>query len=133
MLQCRALQVTVINAPIFAGRWNLALPEAHMSDRLLDIVVMEDIGIGHDDRWVADASATHEPAKDAASNGQAQPSTHHSAELSHIPGMHHVQARGVTITTHAGPQDATLDGEVRGQTPMYMHIAHEQLQVIVAR
>jgi|GEM_PF-2152428 len=35
----------------------------------------------------------------------------------HIPGMHHLQARGVTITTHAGPRDATLDGEVRGSDP----------------
>ena len=49
----------------------------------------------------------------------------------HIPGMHHLQARGVTITTHADPRDATLDGEVRGQTPMYVHVAHERLQVMV--
>src|SRR5947209_535941 len=44
-LQCRALQVTVINAPIFGGQWNLAIPGAAMNDRLLDIVVIEDIDL----------------------------------------------------------------------------------------
>jgi len=42
-----------------------------------------------------------------------------------------VQARGVTIRTSADPRDVTLDGEVRGQTPMYVHVADEQLRVRV--
>ena len=33
--------------------------------------------------------------------------------------------------TSADPRDATLDGEVRGQTPMYVHVADEQLRVKV--
>ena len=59
--------------------------------------------------------------------------THHPAELTGIPGIHHVQARGVTIMTSADPRDATLDGEVRGQTPMYVHVADEQLRVKVPK
>jgi diacylglycerol kinase (ATP) len=45
-LHCRALQVTVINAPIFGGQWNLALPNVSINDRLLDIVVIEEIEFG---------------------------------------------------------------------------------------
>ena len=43
--------------------------------------------------------------------------------------MHHVQARGVTITTSADPQDVTLDGEMRGQTPIYVHVGDKRLSV----
>jgi len=39
-----------------------------------------------------------------------------------------VQARGVTITTSADPRDVTLDGEVRGQTPMDVHVADTRLR-----
>ena len=65
------------------------------------------------------------------SNGEKRTSAHHPAELSGIPGFHHVQAAGVTIMTSADPRDATFDGEVRGQTPMYVHVADEQLRVKV--
>ncbi len=53
------------------------------------------------------------------------------AELSHIPGIHHVQARGVIITTSVDPQDVTLDGEVRGLTPGYARMANQRLRVVV--
>jgi diacylglycerol kinase family enzyme len=45
--------------------------------------------------------------------------------------MHHIQAREVIIKTKADPRDATLDGEVRGQTPMYARLANERLRVVV--
>ncbi len=35
------------------------------------------------------------------------------------------------ITTTADPRDVTLDGEVRGQTPMSVHVADERLLVKV--
>ena len=53
------------------------------------------------------------------------------AELSHIPGIYHVQARGMFIATSVDPQDVTLDGEVRGQTPGYARVADERLRVVV--
>ena len=46
-LYCRALQVAVINAPIFGGQWQLSLPQSSMEDRLLDIVVFEDIDLSN--------------------------------------------------------------------------------------
>jgi diacylglycerol kinase (ATP) len=63
--------------------------------------------------------------------GEKRTFRHHSAELSGVPGIHHVQARGVTIMTNSDPQNATFDGELPGQRPMYVHVADEQLLVKV--
>lgn len=41
-LRCRVFQVTVINTPLFGGRWQFSNPAASFSDRLLDIVVFEE-------------------------------------------------------------------------------------------
>jgi diacylglycerol kinase family enzyme len=61
-----------------------------------------------------------------------EPSNNHNpADLSRIPGIHHLQAQSITITTGADPQDVTLDGEVRGQTPMHIRLANERLRVMV--
>jgi diacylglycerol kinase family enzyme len=51
--------------------------------------------------------------------------------LTGIPGIHHLQARGVTINTNADPKDATIDGEVRVQTPLLVQVADEPLNVVV--
>ncbi len=130
-LRSRALQVAVINAPIFGGQWELAIPNASVSDRLLDIVVIEDVDLANLSSIVAHLFSPKENEEASSSNGDTQPFTHHPAELTGIPGIHHLQARGVIITTSADPRDATLDGEVRGQTPMYAHVADERLRVIV--
>ncbi len=125
-LQCRALQVAVINAPVFGGRWQFAIPEATISDQLLDIVVIEDV-----DMRTLGTSITNlfNPQQNAAP--QANQTWHHPADLSHLPGIHHLQVRGVSITTNADPQDVTLDGEVRGQTPSSVRLAAEHLRVVV--
>jgi diacylglycerol kinase (ATP) len=129
-LRCRALQVAIINAPIFGGQREFAFPGTSFDDRLLDIVVIEDMDIGKLGRIVAHFYGPKGNAKTLQANGEKR-FMHHSAELTGIPGIHHVQAKGVTIITSADPRDATLDGEVRGQTPMYVHIADEQLTVMV--
>jgi diacylglycerol kinase (ATP) len=130
-LHCRALQVAVINAPIFGGQWELTMPGTSFSDRLLDIVVIEEIEFVRLSRSIARFFGPKESAEIPQANGEKQPFTHHPAELTGIPGIHHVQAWGVTITTSADPRDATLDGEVRGQTPIYVHVADERLKVMV--
>ncbi len=127
-LQCRALQVAVINAPIFGGQLELAIPGAQLGDRLLDIVVIEEILF---EKFSSILARFFGPDETTASNEEGQPFKHHPAELTGLPGIHHLQARGVTIATSADPRDATLDGEVRGQTPMYVHVADERLRVIV--
>src|SRR6266446_65284 len=128
---CRVLQIAVINSPIFGGRWELAIPEANLSDRLLDIVVIEEIELGKLGRTLARFFEPKDSEAIPTSNKEEQPFLHHPADLSHIPGIHHLQARGVMITTSADPRDVTLDGEVRGQTPMTVHVADERLLVKV--
>lgn len=132
-LRCRALQVTVINAPIFGGQWNLALPNVSLNDRLLDIVVIEELEFGRINAALVRLFNTH--PQDAVINhggrGDSLPyAEHHPANLTNIPGLHHLQAKGVHIATGADPRDVTLDGEVRGQTPMYVHVASERLKVM---
>jgi diacylglycerol kinase family enzyme len=129
-LSCRALQVAIINAPIFGGQREFAISGSSFDDRLLDIVVIEDMDIAKLGRVVAHFFGPRENTQPSSANGEKHFS-HHIAELTGIPGIHHVQAQGVSITTSADPRDATLDGEVRGQTPMYVHVADEQLKVKV--
>ena len=126
-LHCRALQVAVINAPIFGGQWQFSLPGAKLGDGLLDIVVIEEVESGSLSARLAqlfghkEQQPLPEPVRDE----------YHPGELSGIPGIHHLQARSVIITTNADPRDATLDGEVRGSTPIHAHVAEKQLQVVV--
>jgi diacylglycerol kinase family enzyme len=137
-LYCCALQVAVINAPIFGGQWHLSLPQSSMEDRLLDIVVLNDINLGN---LSANISRLFNPqmshAEQTIQKPVPQPKeqgtayVHHPAELTGIPGIHHLQAQGITITTHADPRDVTLDGEVRGQTPAHVRLADQRLRVIV--
>jgi diacylglycerol kinase family enzyme len=132
-LRCRALQVTVINAPIFGGQWNLSLPNVSLDDRLLDIVVIEEFEFGRINAALARLFNTH-PRDEGANHGEQgdilSPWQRHPANLINIPGIHHLQAKGVHIATDADPRDVTLDGEVRGQTPMYVHVASERLKVM---
>lgn len=132
-LTCRALQVTVINAPLFGGRWQLAVPHASLSDGLLDIVVIEDLAVlGTIQTLLA---RLLRPEAHAARAGVAQQEflfTHHPTEVTGLQGVHHVQVRGVTMRTQTDPVDVTLDGELRGRTPLWVHVADEQLHVVMA-
>jgi len=130
-LHTRAFLVAVINAPIFGGSFQLAVPGASIDDRLLDIVVVEEFDI---DKLAASlTSFFHRPEQSspAPTNGFRQDPRLHQAEQANIPGLHHVQARGVQISTNIDPQDLTLDGEVRGQTPAAARMAEQRLQVLV--
>src|SRR5690348_9084849 len=132
-LRCRALQVTVINAPIFGGQWNLSLPNVSLNDRLLDIVVIEEFEFGRINTALArlfNAYARDEAGNQGEESNYIFPTKRHPANLINIPGIHHLQAKGVHIATGTDPRDVTLDGEVRGQTPMYVHVASERLKVM---
>jgi diacylglycerol kinase (ATP) len=130
-LRCRALQVAVINTPIFGGEREFAIARSSFADRLLDIVVFEQMDMGTLGKNIARSFAPRKQTISPLASGETRTSTHHPAELTGIPGMHHVQALGVTITTSADPHDVTFDGEVRGHTPIYVHVADEQLRVRV--
>jgi len=131
MLRCRALQVAVINTPIFGGEREFAIAGSSFADRLLDIVVFEQMDMGTLGKNIARSFAPKKHTVAPLTSGETRTSTYHPAELTGIPGMHHVQARGVTITTSADPRDVTFDGEVRGHTPIYVHVADKRLRVRV--
>lgn len=130
-LQCRALQVAVINAPIFGGQWQLAIPGASLFDDLLDIVVIEDVELGSLSTAFARLFSQQEQRAEATDSWHRRNPMLHPAELTGIPGVHHVRAKGVTIITNTDPQDVTLDGEVRGQTPLHTHLSPRQVRVVV--
>ena len=130
-LRCRALQVAVINTPIFGGEREFAIARSSFADRLLDIVVFEQMDMGTLGKNIARSFAPKKHTVAPLSPGETRTSTHLPAELSGIPGMHHVQARGVTITTSADPREATFDGEVRGHSPIYVYVADQPVKVRV--
>jgi diacylglycerol kinase family enzyme len=128
-LRVRALQVAVINTPIFGGEREFAIANSSFADRLLDIVVFEQMEMGTLGKNIARSFAPRKHTVASLSPEETRTSTHHPAELTGIPGMHHVQAAGVTITTSADPREATFDGEVRGHTPIYVYIADQAVKV----
>ena len=128
-LRCRALQVAVINTPIFGGQREFAIAGSSFEDRLLDIVVLEHMDMGALGKSIARFFGPKGQAEVPPAKGERRTFIHHPAELTGIPGMHHVQVRGVTITTSADPREVTFDGEVRGQTPIYVHVADKRLRV----
>ncbi|HEY5003534.1 MAG TPA: diacylglycerol kinase family protein [Ktedonobacteraceae bacterium] len=130
-LHCQALQATIINAPIFGGAWNFSVPQATLYDGLLDIIIIEDIDINALNTTLSHFFSRSEQRPSAPQAWHERYPELHPAELTGIPGIHHVQARGVTITTSVDPQDVTLDGEIRGQTPISVRMASERLRVVV--
>ncbi len=132
-LSCRALQATVINAPVFGGMWQLAIPKATLHDGLLDILVIEDIDLVSLNTTLTRFFSRWEQRSERPQEWHQHYPDLYPAELTGIPGIHHVQARGVTINTLADKQDVTLDGEIRAQTPVAVQMAAEKLRVAVPR
>src|SRR6266404_8727620 len=71
-LRCRALQVAVINAPIFGGQWELAIPGGNLTDRLLDTVVIEELELGRFQRILAHLFGPKETGEVTSSNEEEQ-------------------------------------------------------------
>ncbi|WP_376793910.1 diacylglycerol/lipid kinase family protein [Thermogemmatispora sp.] len=130
-LRFQVLQVAAINAPVFGGPLQLSIPGASISDHLLDIVVVQ----GPD--WKEIASAIGQLFSGGGENAEStdgssgQGTARVDGELTALPGVRHWRAAGVTISTPAGPCEVTLDGEVKGQTPIAVRIAPERLRVVV--
>ncbi|WP_069803912.1 diacylglycerol/lipid kinase family protein [Thermogemmatispora onikobensis] len=126
-LRYQVLQVAVINAPVFGGPLQLSIPGASVTDHLLDIVAVQ----GPDWKEIAAAIGQLFAGSEGTQGEASAGTTRHPAELTTLPGLHHWRASSVTISTPAGPCEVTLDGEVKGQTPITVRIAPEPLQVLV--
>jgi diacylglycerol kinase (ATP) len=131
-LSSRALQITVINAPIFGGAWQMALPGSSMDDSVLDIVVFEEAGLGRLSARLTPCFRLPPLTEDASrEHREAERFPPAAVERPGLPGMHHLQARGIVISTACDPQPATLDGEIRAQTPLSVQLLQQCLSVYV--
>jgi diacylglycerol kinase family enzyme len=131
---CKTLQATAINAPIFGGQWQIALPNASVYDQLLDIVIITDIKLETLVQGITQLLGNPNIPTNPHSDWHIQHAIHPllpQAELSGIQGVYHFQAQGIVISSNVDPQDVTLDGEIRGQTPLRTYIAPQPLPVIV--
>lgn len=131
ILRSRIAQVTVVNAPIFWGVFEGCVPGVSFTDRRLDVVVFEDTS-----RW----KLAQRMLSFFTSRNQHAPDQHswHArypdllpAELTNLPGIHHFQARGITLFSEHKPQPVSLDGEVSMLTPVQACVAPEQLELLV--
>lgn len=113
----QALQIAVINSPIFGGQFEFAVAGVELHDRLLDILIVERF----DPRQLLAAAQT---ALAPSSNGWRE------ASSKDFPGIRHIKAERVTIATDE-PVDVTLDGELRGRTPLGVASAARALKVMV--
>lgn len=132
ILRCRAILGAAMNAPLFGGAFEITLPGGSVHDGLLDIIVIEEFDLDNLALNLARFFRNQEPEEQAPTRQHNEHDTLLAqAELSFIPGIHHLRAKSVIMSTGSDPQDITLDGEIRGQTPTLLRIADRQLRVIV--
>ncbi|HEY7340479.1 MAG TPA: diacylglycerol kinase family protein [Ktedonobacterales bacterium] len=148
----QAVQVAVVNTPVFGGAFNLRLPGAQPSDQLLDVVVIEAL----ESHLLRETVEQLLAALGSLAGGQSAPTSTTSAEALEaselaqsaragagdsllvteeaarfaLPGVHHYQARSVRIETPSTVA-MTLDGEISARTPVEVRLARRQLRVLV--
>jgi diacylglycerol kinase (ATP) len=108
----RAVNVAVANCRYAGGGW-LAAPAANPEDGLLDVVVIEDIGI--------DQVLSLAPAALARS------------DYLDREGVFHARAREISVGSRPGGLQFTADGEVIGDEPASFSVLPGSLNVIVGR
>ncbi len=131
VLHSRIAQVTAVNAPIFWGAFEGSVPGISFTDRRLDLVIFEETSRYQLARRMLHFFTSRSPRSPGKHGWHAQYPDLLPAELTDIPGIHHIQARSVTILTENEPQAVTLDGEVSTHTPVEAYVADEQLQLLV--
>lgn len=131
VLRSRIAQVTAVNAPIFWGAFEGSVPGVSFTDRHLDLVVFEDTSRYQLARRMLHFFTSRYQRSPGKHGWHAQYPALLPAEFTAIPGIHHIQARSVTIFTENEPHAVTLDGEVSLQTPVEARAADEQLRLLV--
>ena len=131
-LSCPVVQVAVVNTPVFGGALQMQIPGVSLNDQMLDIIIVEDLPLQSLITRVIHFFSREEPYAAGPTHWPAKCPALLPAERTKIPGIHHVQARAVTIATRNGVRDVTLDGELRSRTPVYTRAADERLRVVLA-
>ncbi|GHO98743.1 hypothetical protein KSF_087910 [Reticulibacter mediterranei] len=131
VLRSQIAQVTAVNAPIFWGVFEGSVPSVSFTDRRLDIVVIEQTSRSQLARRMLHFFLSRDQRLPDKQSWHARYPDLLPAELTALPGIHHLQARSMTIFTENEPQPVTLDGEVSTQTPVEACVADEQLELLV--
>jgi diacylglycerol kinase family enzyme len=130
VLHCRAAQISVVNAAVFWGPLQARLPGASLYDRVLDIVVIEDSFLQDLRYRIAHLFTGKQPPAPEDYLWHTRYPELLAAQRTAIPGVHHIQARGVKIIASGQRRGVTLDGEVRASTPIHAQVAPEQLGLL---
>lgn len=133
VLRSRIAQVTAVNAPIFWGAFEGSVPGVSFTDRRLNLVVFEETSRSQLARRMLRFFLSRDHRSPDKQSWQARYPDLLPAQFTALPGIHHLQARSVTIFTENEPQPVTLDGEVSTQTPVEARVAEEQLELLVPK
>jgi diacylglycerol kinase (ATP) len=139
-VQLNAVQIAVVNLPVFGGGMNLRVPGVALHDRLLDFVVIEAFdpaGIREIvEGWIgalarlAERFGAAPEAREAVDRGTAHEAQRQEAENFALPGVRRFQARSAVIES-PHTLDVTLDGEIRARTPVEIRVAPEPVRVLL--
>ncbi|WIG57328.1 MAG: hypothetical protein OJF49_000072 [Ktedonobacterales bacterium] len=126
------VQIAAINLPVFGGKRNLRLPDVELHDRLLDFVVIpaaEPPNLrASAERWLGALERLGELIPGRARTEEPEPTV--EQDLTTWPGVIRYQAREAMIDTDE-QFDVTLDGEVRGHTPVLLRVAETPLKILL--
>jgi diacylglycerol kinase family enzyme len=119
------VQLAAIVTPVFGGGANLRVPNVSLSDRLLDFIVIEALAARHL-RTLIERLSAGPPWPRAVGQNSQEPQ-----ELE-LPGLWRFKAQAAMIE-HPADADVTLDGEIRGRTPLGVRVVPGGLRVLVAQ
>jgi len=134
IIQSRAVQISVVNTPVFGGRVNVRLPDVSLGDRLLDFMVIEAIDaqqLRHTVQQLLAALRTVPDQPDEPDEPADAADSEREQEAPRLPGVRRFRAKAVTIET-ADALDVTLDGEIRTHTPVMIRVSPQTLRVLVS-
>ena len=134
-MRANAIELAVVNTPIFGGRMNLQFPLSHPRDQLLDFVIIDALDPAHM-REVVERLVTmleqNLPFGRSSEDEEPEPSELGVLAVGSdiLPGVRQIQATYAQIET-ATPVDVTLDGEIGLQTPIEVRVAPDPLRVLL--
>ena len=134
---CQALQLAVVNLPLFGGALQLRLPGTAVGKGLLDMILIEALEPPQlrtlvEGLLTAVSQLAERVGGAALEPASAAPLTDSDEALGFaLPGVRRYTVRSALIETPK-PVAVTLDGEVRAQTPVLVCVAPEPLPVLLS-
>lgn len=128
VIHTHAVQVCVVNTPLFGGRMGVRLPGVNVHDRQLDFMLIEAIDAQQLRHTVQQLLSFLGTLADRPNQGASNDDT---PEAPGLPGVRRFRARAAIIET-ADAVDMTLDGEIRTHTPVLVRVAPFPIHLLVS-